>query len=537
MTTYRLPEILVHLFQLARAPNQKKNSLEGQIIKFLQEAGLWETILKDSDFHFKIHNEPYIPLVVERLGNDLCFTHYLSQNGDTYIDTEMVFIFQENDRLKFKEVAVPNALQGGELRGYDPAFAKLFATNIVSQGFVEAAQEQFRAETLEVAEPQQQVQRVVAAPITEPPLKEVADEVREADLEAVAVELGLERDRLDKHKWRDGDHIISISDRLFMDWLADKGGGGAIDLVMHVRECEFKEAVEWLSGRDFSRAVSIAPQKAASEEPRPLTMPAVNEQRWGAVQQYLVEARKLPLVLVERLHDKGLIYADDFQNAVFVRHGMAEGQWRRGDVAGASLRGTWGEQNAFRGMASGTVRDKGWFWLGTGNGQIARILLTESPIDTMSLAVLDKQREAGVTLYLSVDGSGAVPVDALKDVLRRGRRVTIAFDADKAGELMAWRVAQKLPGTERLWPDIGKDWNEQLMGSEQSVSRSPETAALWKWHKAAFMLGHSQKYLDRISDVSISSVKGKKLSNEARVAMAQDLNKRQRSASTHCECD
>ena len=43
------------------------------------------------------------------------------------------------------------------------------------------------------------------------------------------MEVGLERDAHDKHKWRDGDHIISISDRLFMDWLADKGGGGDID--------------------------------------------------------------------------------------------------------------------------------------------------------------------------------------------------------------------------------------------------------------------------------------------------------------------
>jgi len=41
--------------------------------------------------------------------------------------------------------------------------------------------------------------------------------VRDADLEAVAANLGLELDRHDKHKWRDGDHIISISGPLFMD--------------------------------------------------------------------------------------------------------------------------------------------------------------------------------------------------------------------------------------------------------------------------------------------------------------------------------
>ena len=194
--------------------------------------------------------------MIERLGDDLCFTHYLTQNGDTYIDTEMVFTFQENERIKFKEVAVPNALQGGELRGYDREFAKLFATNIVDQGFVEAAQMQFQVKETETHSSEQPIQRVALNPIAEPSLKEVADEVREADLEGVAVELGLERDPHDKHKWRDGDHIISISDRLFMDWVADKGGGGAIDLVMHVQGCEFKAAVEWLSGRDFSKPPS-----------------------------------------------------------------------------------------------------------------------------------------------------------------------------------------------------------------------------------------------------------------------------------------
>ncbi|MEL7332881.1 MAG: strawberry notch C-terminal domain-containing protein, partial [Cyanobacteria bacterium J06560_2] len=363
------PKITRPPIQLARSPSEKKNTLEGQVIDFLQEAGLWETIHKERDFHFKILNDPYIPLVIERLGNDLCFTHYLRQNGDTYIDTEMMFSFQENNRLKFKEVAVPSALQGGELRGHDRAFAKIFAKNIVDQGFVEAAQKQFQPQEKN-SDAELPVKPVTVNPIAEPSLKEVADEIREADLEGVAIELGLERDLHDKHKWRDGDHIISISDRLFMDWLADKGGGGAIDLVMHVQECDFKTAIEWLSGRDFSQPVVIAPQQPGSKEPRPLAMPMANEQRWAAVQKYLVETRKLPLVLVERLHEKGLIYADEFQNAVFVRHSLADGQWHRGDVTGASLRGTWGEKNSFRGMAPGTVRDKGWFWLGTGRGQI-----------------------------------------------------------------------------------------------------------------------------------------------------------------------
>ncbi|WP_141242182.1 strawberry notch C-terminal domain-containing protein [Leptolyngbya sp. BC1307] len=523
--------------QLARSPSGKRATLEDQVISFLQEAGLWETVQKDQDFHFRILNEPYIPLVIERLGNDLCLTHYLSQNGDTYIDTEMVFAIEGNDQIKFKEVAVPNALQGGELRGHDSEFAKLFAQNIVAQGFVEAAQKQFQSEAQETPTSEPPVRRIAA--IAEPSLKEVADEVREADLEGVAVELGLERDPHDKHKWRDGDHIISISDRLFMDWLADKGGGGgAIDLVMHVRECDFKEAVEWLSGRSFSQTASISHQHTEPKEPRPLVMPQANERRWEAVQRYLVETRKLPLALVERLHEKSLIYADDFQNVVFVRHGMADGQWRRGESTGASLRGTWGEQNAFRGMAQGTMRDKGWFWLGTGSGQIARVLLTESPIDAMSLAMLDRQNHSqhGVTIYLSVDGAGALPVEALRGVMQRGGNVVIGFDADQSGELMAWRVARQLPSVERLYPHTGKDWNEQLMGAGQPTHPDQQLAELWQWYAAACSVARSEQYLNRIGEVATAFIKGNPLSVQAKAAMKQDFNHANKALPRSVEC-
>ena len=84
-------------------------------------------------------------------------------------------------------------------------------------------------------------------------------------------------------------NIISISGPLFMDWLADKGGRGAIDLVMHVQEVEFKEAVEWLSGRDLSQRPADFHTYAHAEErePRSLEMPAANEGRWDAVREYL----------------------------------------------------------------------------------------------------------------------------------------------------------------------------------------------------------------------------------------------------------
>ena len=71
-----------------------------------------------------------------------------------------------------------------------------------------------------------------------------------------------------------------------MDWLAIKGGRGAIDLVMHVQEVEFKEAVEWLSGRDLSQRPAnvrhLRPCKRI-ESPGLLKCQKANEIRWDAV--------------------------------------------------------------------------------------------------------------------------------------------------------------------------------------------------------------------------------------------------------------
>lgn len=378
-------------------------------------------------------------------------------------------------------------------------------------------------------------------------LKEIADRVRELDLICVAASLGLKQDSHDKHKWKDGEHIISISGDKFMAWLADKGGGGAIDLVMHVQGVEFREAVQWLSGQSFTAQPVTYQQPTQSEdnEPHLLKMSPPNEQRWIAVRQYLVETRKLPAALIDRLHERGLIYADDMQNVVFVRHSISSNgaSWRRGEITGASLRGTWGEDNSFHGLAAGSSRQQGWFWIGAGKGEVKRVMLTESPIDALSLATLDKRRQAteGVSIYLSTDGSGAIPTAALKQVIEREGQVGVAFDTDSAGETMAWRIAEELPGVGRITPAYGKDWNERLICDGQPEQTSqPERDklaldALWKWHRIAHQLGKSPNYLSRITEVAREVIGGASLSERARVAMEQDWRegmKRQGQANT-----
>jgi DNA primase len=149
----------------------------------------------------------------------------------------------------------------------------------------------------------------------------------------------------------------------------------------------------------------------------------------------------------------------------------------------------------------------------------------------MSLAVLDQDRQTqpGVTIYLSTDGSGGVPIEALKPVLQEGRRVIAAFDADKAGTLMAWRIAEQLPGVERLMPKHGKDWNDRLAHPDvsertsQAIADYAEMNQLWQWHLTAKRLGRPDPYLSRITEVARDVAKGAPLSDKAVVAMTRDF--------------
>lgn len=91
-----------------------------------------------------------------------------------------------------------------------------------------------------------------------------------------------------------------------------------------------------------------------------------------------------------------------------------------------------------------------------------RIVLVESPIDALSAAALALQK-TGTTMFISCDGAGFIPTEFLQQHLAGGDQVIVAYDADSAGEEMAQKVIEVLPGATRAQPAYGKDWNEQLL--------------------------------------------------------------------------
>ncbi|WP_414571786.1 MobV family relaxase [Nostoc sp. CCY 9925] len=312
---------------------------------------------------------------------------------------------------------------------------------------------------------------------------QLADQLRDLPLEDVAWHLGLTQDTKGNLRWKGVGHIINIDGSKWYDFSpnVNKGGGGAIDLVMHVMGCNFKEAIAWLNDRfgesEMERAVTHHAKKQAIEiaqtEPTPQFVPPVeDETNWQAVHNYLTQKRGLPSKLVQHFHTSGLVYADSQQNAVFLMRGLD------GETTGAFLRGTRGEDNTFMGYTTGTKRIEGWFyirWGGQPTDEIQRVVLCKSSIDALSFAMLEVQALGEMpqqrTMYIAVDSSRSLPVEFLKTI----PTVIAAYNRDDAGNEMAQAIKPLLPGATWMCPQA-LDWNEQLL--EQQEERRKQERGL-----------------------------------------------------------
>lgn len=280
--------------------------------------------------------------------------------------------------------------------------------------------------------------------MTRDELRALADRVRAIPLEEVLRRCGAERDGADAAKWRTARGPLSIQGPKFMNWRLGAGGGGAIDLAMHLRGLDFRSAVAWLAG---SVAGAQREWSHAPEPPRALVPPVADACRLACVRSYLVGERGLPAALIEARIAAGDVYADVRANAVFLLRD-AEGL-----AVGAELRGT--AARRWRGMAPGSRKDRGYFGIPCPGAREA--ILCESAIDALSCAQMWPDR-----LCISTSGARA---DAkwLGALVRGGKRVYCGFDADATGDEQAQALIARYPAVTRLRP-TRHDWNDVLRG-------------------------------------------------------------------------
>jgi len=276
-------------------------------------------------------------------------------------------------------------------------------------------------------------------------IRDRANRVRGILLQDVLRLAGAKRDRYDKAKWHTAKGAISCTAAKFMNWSQGVGGGGAIDLVMHLNDLEFRAAVEWLNHHfpDVDQ-----PKSARTSSTTRLLLPPQDPGKLPAVQRYLIQERAIPASLIQLLTDSGRLYADHRSNAVFLLLG------KENNPVGAELRGITAAR--WRGMAPGSHKDLGYFSVPA--PQATTLVLCESAIDAISCVALYPGR-------LCVSTSGARPNPSwVPELIRHGYEIYCGFDADSTGEQMADALIALHPSVKRLRPNQ-HDWNDVLKSS------------------------------------------------------------------------
>ncbi len=273
-------------------------------------------------------------------------------------------------------------------------------------------------------------------------MRTTADRLRSIPLPAVLLATGADHDRYDKSRWHTPKGVISVTGMKFFNWNCSVGGGGAIDLIIHLYGLDFKGALAWLS-RHFV-AGSVSPSLCASPQPN-LKLPLPKIRKLPDVKQYLSAERKISPAVIDYLIQRGDLYADDRNNAVFLM--------RATDTVpiGAELRGT--GHRRWRGMAEGSRKDRGYFSIR--NVCINGIILCESAIDAVSCFMINPR-------YYCISTAGARPSPGwLEPLIRHYPKVYCAFDADSTGDTMAEAMIKLHPSVKRLRPQQ-HDWNDML---------------------------------------------------------------------------
>jgi len=273
-------------------------------------------------------------------------------------------------------------------------------------------------------------------------IRDRADRVRGIPLQEVLQLAGAKRDHYDKAKWHTSKGAISCTAAKFMNWNQGVGGGGAIDLAMHLNSLGFKAAVEWLCRhfQDFDYQAPLEPVRTTE-----LILPPEDPGKLPAVKRYLTDQRFIAASLIRHLIECGRLYADTRGNAVFL---LLEKENR---PVGAELRGT--SSARWRGMAPGSQRDRGYFSVPAPGA--TTVILCESAIDAISCFELHP-----TCLCVSTSGARANP-SWLPSLLREHRQICCGFDSDSTGETMATNMMAQYSEIRRLRPSQ-HDWNDVL---------------------------------------------------------------------------
>jgi Plasmid recombination enzyme len=184
-----------------------------------------------------------------------------------------------------------------------------------------------------------------------------------------------------------------------------------IDLVMNTRQTDLQGATKWLNER-FGATATIqlindrVIQLVTQQPPQKFIPPPPEREQWSEVKDYLTNTRQLPAKLVERLHDEGLIYADERGKLICLQRDFEE------RVTGATSIDLSSTQIQ---SVDGSNLTNGWhYFQSPRQGSIDKVVVIDDPLEAMAYTTLHPDEQT--RLFLVGHEGGWMPGDKLNRV-------------------------------------------------------------------------------------------------------------------------
>lgn len=289
------------------------------------------------------------------------------------------------------------------------------------------------------------------------------ERLREIPLRAILLAAGCMPDARDpRYNWRTPAGRISLSRENNMQWYnhdQGRGGGGAIDLTIHLTGLEFREAVAWLASHfDEKDAISSARAFAArriekaAEQAIGLVAPELpkpDPRSIGAVRAFLIQQRHLPARLIDKAIAGGAIYAARFGsyiNAAFRLTAIAGCK-----PVGVELHGI--GKTPFEGVRG----EPGLFFLA--DGGCREVAICDNAIEALSYFALHER--PGLAVAAAV-GTGADAVRAARMLAAGSVRLIAAQGSEPRYARQAQALIRAFSGATRDVPREATSWNDLL---------------------------------------------------------------------------
>ena len=279
--------------------------------------------------------------------------------------------------------------------------------------------------------------------------------------------------KISPHDFRTRTHSsLVISDNGLFHWFSkDLGGRSALDYLLKVEQMDFVGAVRHLNQIEPFHA-SFQPASPLTKKPSiPFQLPPP-DLTYNAIQHYLFR-RGISRKVFQFCIDAGILYQTTHgrhTNCVFL------GLDVDGIPRAAFLRGC---EGSWRCDAPGSQKKYG-FLIPAEHDSCTTVAIFEAPIDALSGACLmQHQRKMPwrSQFYLSLGGLNFQAVEYFLETHPQVRHIRLCLDNDERGRAFSSRLFVSL--SEKGYrvtdcpPQIGKDYNEQLLLQKQQLTRTP----------------------------------------------------------------